>query len=146
MAIKEEILSNNSQHLFYWIFPSISNFKYCHFLSEFNKLYGHFAYIARLTSLSEQQHPQCHANTLLMHFYPGFIRRFSLSKLLHTDSNGRRSGIVFKGGRERERERAGEGQFEWEFGQSSNIFPGCLHGLIKSTPLAQAPVDTWEGL
>lgn len=49
--------------------------------------------------------------------------------------------------RERERKREeGEGQFELEFGQSSNVFPGCLHGLIKSTPLARALVATRGGL
>lgn len=52
--------------------------------------------------------------------------------------------------KEREREnrtgKKGEGQFELEFGQSSNVFSGCLHGLIKSTPLAQGLVATRGGL
>lgn len=70
------------------------------------------------------------------------------------------SGTVFKtretrkGKRAREREgerenrtgKKGEGQFELEFGQSSNVFSGCLHGLIKSTPLAQGLVATRGGL
>lgn len=59
------------------------------------------------------------------------------------------SGMMFKPsetkGQKRKR-KEGEGQFELEFGQSSNVFPGCLHGLIKSSPLAQALVATRGGL
>lgn len=43
-------------------------------------------------------------------------------------------------------EKKGEGQFELEFGQPSNVFAGCLHGLIKSAPLARGLVATRGGL
>ncbi|TNN52300.1 hypothetical protein EYF80_037527 [Liparis tanakae] len=44
-----------------------------------------------------------------------------------------------------EEERAGErgrSQFELEFGRCSNVSPGCLHGLIKSSRWHR--VATWK--
>lgn len=108
----------------------------------------------------EQQHPQHTANTHLMHFlrriYSALkqIASHGLSQLgiqcLAQCSKPERPGREREQEKEREREnrtgKKGEGQFELEFGQSSNVFSGCLHGLIKSTPLAQGLVATRGGL
>lgn len=108
----------------------------------------------------EQQHPQHTANTHLMHFlrriYSALkqIAPHGLSQLgiqcLAQCSKPERPGREREQEKEREREnrtgKKGEGQFELEFGQSSNVFSGCLHGLIKSTPLAQGLVATRGGL
>lgn len=72
---------------------------------------GNWSFGPPSPSISEQQHPQSTVNTHLMHFYPGFIQHFSLSKLLHIDSHSWRSRLwrsvqnQWDQGRERERER-----------------------------------------
>lgn len=95
--------------------------------------------------------PRCTANTHLMHFYPGFIQQFSLSKLLHTDSPGRGSKRLAPRSkpvrpRERDRKRKREkGNLNWSLVNLQTFFPGRLHALIKSTPLAQTLVATRGG-
>lgn len=69
----------------------------------------------------------------------------SFPKLLHRDSLGLQPGTVLKGHRG-EREKGGKEQFGLQLGQSSNIFPGCLHALIKSATLAEALVAARGGL
>lgn len=90
-------------------------------------------------------------NTHLLHFLPVFIQPFSLKQI----ASHRLSQLVIhclalcskpQTKAERWREEEGEGQSELEFGQSSNVFPGCLHGLIKSPPLAWTLVATRGGL